>query len=72
MMGKPLMNDVSLSQTAGRAKTRQPGLMVEPTQIVLRSYMEARMGLQRFCGKNGNSSKEALNSQDVMIRRRRV
>ncbi len=38
MMGNPLMNDASLSQTAGRAKTRQPGLMVEPTQIVLSSF----------------------------------
>jgi len=38
MMGNPLMNDASLSQTVGKAKTRQPGLMVEPTQIVLRSY----------------------------------
>jgi hypothetical protein len=37
MMGNPLMNDASLSQTAGRAKTRQPGLIVEPTKIVLRS-----------------------------------
>jgi len=27
MMGNPLMNDASLSQTAGRAKTRQPGLI---------------------------------------------
>jgi hypothetical protein len=38
MMGNPLMNDAQLSQTAGRAKTRQPGLIVEPTQIVLSSY----------------------------------
>jgi hypothetical protein len=38
MMGNPLMNDALLSQTAGRAKTRQPGLIVEPTQIVLSSY----------------------------------
>jgi hypothetical protein len=38
MMGNPLMNDASLSQTAGRAKTRQPGLLVKPTQIVLSSY----------------------------------
>jgi hypothetical protein len=38
MMGNPLMNDASLSQTAGRAKTRQPGLIVEPPQIVLSSY----------------------------------
>jgi len=28
MMGNPLMNDAQLSQTAGRAKTRQPGLLV--------------------------------------------
>jgi len=32
------MNDASLSQTAGRAKTRQPGLLVKPAQIVLSSY----------------------------------
>jgi len=38
MMGNPLMNDASPSQTADRAKTRQPGLIVEPTQIVLSSY----------------------------------
>ncbi len=38
MMGNPLMNDASLSQTAGRAKTRQPGLIVEPTQILLNHY----------------------------------
>jgi hypothetical protein len=38
MMGNPLMNDAQLSQTAGRAKTRQPGLLVKPTQIVLNSY----------------------------------
>jgi hypothetical protein len=38
MMSNPLMNDASLSQTAGRAKTRQPGLLVKPTQIVLSSY----------------------------------
>jgi len=37
-MGNPLMNDASLSQTAGRAKTRQPGLLVKPTQTVLSSY----------------------------------
>jgi hypothetical protein len=39
MVGNPLMNDASLSQTAGRAKTRQPGLLVKPTQIVLSSYI---------------------------------
>jgi hypothetical protein len=38
MGGNPLMNDAQLSQAAGRAKTRQPGLMVESTQIVLSSY----------------------------------
>jgi hypothetical protein len=32
------MNDASHSQTAGRAKTRQPGLLVKPPQIVLSSY----------------------------------
>jgi len=35
MMGNPLMNDASLSQTAGRAKTRHPGLLAKPTQIML-------------------------------------
>jgi hypothetical protein len=30
-----LMNDAQLSQTAGRAKTRQPGHLVKPTEIVL-------------------------------------
>jgi hypothetical protein len=39
MMGNPLMNVASLSQTAGRAKTRQPGLVVKPTQSVLSSYL---------------------------------
>jgi hypothetical protein len=34
MMGNPLMNDAQLSQTAGRAKTRQPGREL----IVLNSY----------------------------------
>ncbi len=29
------MNDAQLSQTAGKAETRQPGLLVKPTQIVL-------------------------------------
>jgi hypothetical protein len=38
MMGNPLMNDAQLSQTAGRSKTRQPGLQVKPTQILLSSY----------------------------------
>jgi hypothetical protein len=38
MMGNPLMNDAQLSQTAGRTKTRQPGLLAKPTQIVLKSY----------------------------------
>jgi len=38
MLGNPLMNDAQLSQTAGRAKTRQPGLSVKPRQIVLSSY----------------------------------
>jgi len=28
LSGKPLMDDAQLSQTAGRTKTRQPGLMV--------------------------------------------
>jgi hypothetical protein len=37
-MGNPLMNDAQLSQTAGRAKTRQPGHLVKPTRIVLSSY----------------------------------
>jgi hypothetical protein len=37
MLGNPLMNDAQLSQTAGRTKTRQPGLMVKPTYIVLSS-----------------------------------
>jgi hypothetical protein len=32
------MNDPQLSQTAGRAKTRQPGLLVKPVHIVLSSY----------------------------------
>jgi len=32
------MNDTQLSQTAGKAKTRQPGLIVEQTQIMLSSY----------------------------------
>jgi len=40
MMGNPLMNDASLSQTAGRAKTRQSGLLVKPRQIVLSSFDE--------------------------------
>jgi hypothetical protein len=40
MMGNPLMNDAQLSQTAGRAKTRQPGLSVKLTHIVLSSYTE--------------------------------
>ena len=38
MMGNPLMNHPQLSQTADRAKTRQPGLLVKPTHIVLSSY----------------------------------
>ncbi len=38
MVGKPLMNDFQLSQTAGRAKTRSPGLLLKPTQIVLSIY----------------------------------
>jgi len=38
MMGNPLMNDAQLSQTADRLKTRQPGLSVKPTHIVLSSY----------------------------------
>jgi hypothetical protein len=38
LVGNPLMNDAQLSQTADRAKTRQPGLLVMPTQIVLSSY----------------------------------
>jgi hypothetical protein len=40
------MNDAQLSQTAGKAKTRQPGLLVKPTRIVLSSYisMIARSG----------------------------
>jgi hypothetical protein len=37
-MGNPLMNDAQLSQTAGKVKTRQPGHLVKPTQIVLRRY----------------------------------
>jgi len=32
------MNDARLSQTAGMAKTRQPGLLVKASQIVLSSY----------------------------------
>jgi len=32
------MNDAQLSQAADKAKTLQPGLIVEPTQIVLSSY----------------------------------
>jgi hypothetical protein len=43
MMGNPLMNDPQLSQTAGRAKTRQPGLLVRPTVIVLGSYAECSL-----------------------------
>ncbi|HDQ40469.1 MAG TPA: hypothetical protein ENN39_05495 [Desulfonatronum sp.] len=31
------MNDAQLSQAAARARTRQPGLLVKPTQIVLSS-----------------------------------
>jgi len=34
----PLMNDAHLSQTADRAKTRQPGILVKASQIVLSSY----------------------------------
>jgi hypothetical protein len=41
MMGNPLMNDAPLSQTAGRTKTRQPGLLVKPKQIVLSSYTKS-------------------------------
>jgi len=33
------MNDAQLSQTAGRTKTRQPGLSVKPTKILLSSYL---------------------------------
>jgi len=32
------MDDAQLSQTAGRTKTRQPGLMVKPTETVQSSY----------------------------------
>jgi len=39
LSGNPLMNDAQFSQTAGRAQTRQPGLLVKPTQLVLSSYL---------------------------------
>jgi len=47
MMGNPLMNDTQLSQTAGRAETRQPGLLVKPAQIVLSSYFFSFPRLQQ-------------------------
>jgi hypothetical protein len=43
LVGNPLMNDAQLSQTADRAKTRQPGLLLMPTQIVLSSYHPGKM-----------------------------
>jgi hypothetical protein len=41
MLGNGLMNDAWLSQTAGRTKTRQPGLLVKPYEIVLSSYFSS-------------------------------
>jgi len=43
LAGNPLMNDAQLSQTAGKAKMRQPGHLVKPTQIVLRSYLKSSL-----------------------------
>jgi len=42
MVGNPLMNDPQLSQTAGRTKTRQPGHLVQPTEIVLSNSIVSR------------------------------
>jgi len=56
MMGNPLMNDASLSQTAGRAKTRQPGLLVKPAQIVLSSYDE------RSSARSDSDSRQSQNA----------
>jgi hypothetical protein len=56
MMGNPLLNDASLSQTAGRTKTRQPGLLVKPAQNVLSSYDQFFLFVEPRIGEMSNTA----------------
>jgi len=49
------MNDAQLSQTAVRTKTRQPGLLVKPMQIVLSSYTSQKLRANEHSRKDLDS-----------------